>query len=57
MPSHRKFHGYKVYMNYLDYFIKVDVARRDGNMHMGGGSSEKKDSSTAGGEPEQLNQV
>jgi hypothetical protein len=30
----RKFYGYKSHFAYLDYFVKTDVSKRDGTMHV-----------------------
>ena len=38
----RKFYGYKAHFNYLDYFVKTDVAVREGQMHPSSGGMQKQ---------------
>ena len=38
----RKFYGYKAHFNYLDYFVKTDVAMREGQMHPSSGGMQKQ---------------
>jgi hypothetical protein len=38
----RKFYGYKAHLNYLDYFVKTDVAMREGQMHPSAGGHQKQ---------------
>jgi hypothetical protein len=51
----QKFYGYKAHLAYLDYFIKTDVAMREGQLHGGvsGGHTQKqqpKPEQTEGGD-------
>lgn len=38
----RKFYGYKAHFSYLDYFVKTDVAMREGQMHPSSGGMQKQ---------------